>query len=111
MANQRPLFRFKANTGVNRTFKPILETSENGRGSRFLRSDATPKLEVNLLEDEAIRRALRISRRQLLRNLVPRLSWLWMRFCPLESRLGQIIMAQLNQSLGSAHRSSHSLAL
>src|SRR5271157_4249617 len=111
MANRRPLFRFKANTGVNRTFEPILETSENGRGSRFLRSDATTKLEVNLLEHQAIRRALRISWRQLLRNLVPRLSWLWMRFCPLESRLGQAMMAQFNQSRGSALRSSHSLTL
>src|SRR5580704_16843279 len=111
MANQRPLFRFQANTGVNRTLEPILETSENGCRSRFLRSDATPKLEVNLLEDQAIRRALRISRRQLLRNLVPRLLWLWMRFCPLESRLGQAMMAQRNQSRGSAFRSSHSLAL
>ena len=56
MANQRPLFRFKANTGVNRAFKSILETSKDGRGSRFLRSDAPPELEINLLEDQAIRR-------------------------------------------------------
>src|SRR5580704_7242563 len=109
MANQRPLFRFQANTGVNRTFEPILETSENGCRSRFLRSDATPKLEINLLEEQAIRRALRISRRQLLRNLVPRLSWFWMRLCPLESRLGQTLMAQIDQSRRSALRRSHSL--
>src|ERR1700693_818559 len=109
MANQRPLFRFQANTGVNRTFKPILETSENGCGSGFLRSDATPKLQVNLLEDQAIRRALRIRRGHFLRNVFQSLSCLWMRFCPLESRLGQTMMAKLNQSRGSPLRSSHSI--
>ena len=73
---------FETNSRVNRSFESVLKASEDGGRRRFFSSEAAAELEIDLLKNLAIRRLLRIGRRQLLRNPVPWLSWFRIRSRP-----------------------------